>query len=209
MSFRNLLITALVFGLLGGMLFALSQKKLQSTSSATTGFSYAVPTVVVEPTSAPEETVEVGDGYGEKKLIMKTRPNADGTKIYTFLAADENGNNEKLILSRKTSASTSLTVPENTWAPSRQHVLLREETSSGANFLLVKTSGEPFFGEEEWLNVSELFSKRVTDYRLSQATGWNAPNLLIMYTRAIDSDSPGPRYWYDVDSNVFLQVYER
>lgn len=157
--------------------------------------------------SMNEET-DVHHPDGTKKLIMRTKRSPDGSRIYTFLTADIDGNNEQLIFTKPISADspTTMAIPYNAWSPgTEKYVFVEEHTATGASYLVLNTSGKLFPNQEHHLDVTALFKEKNIPYTFQNATGWASPTLLIFRTTT-DTGAKGPSYWFEVPSLAFLQL---
>jgi hypothetical protein len=53
------------------------------------------------------------------------------------------------------------------------------------------------------MEISELFYAKYSEYKITDITGWAAPNLLIVNTDDVNSEE-GPSFWFDVSSKTFI-----
>ena len=87
-------------------------------------------------------------------------------------------------------------IPFNTWSPNNAYFFLKLSGTGADQYLVFKTSGEPF-GEDPFLNVTSLFTEKGIDHQLRDVTGWAANGLLLVQTES-------PSYWFEVASHRFI-----
>ncbi len=163
------------------------------------------------PTPAMQET-NVHSGDGTMKLMMKTEKKPDGTSTYSFTATDISGNNPKSLLTKTVPPGGTMIIPQNTWSPDNKLVFLQENdpatsaaTLAPLSIFILKASGELFADNQQYLDVTSLWTQRTINYTFKSATGWASPTLLIITTNKNDG-TRGPSYWFDVPSKAFLQL---
>ena len=174
------------------------------------------------PTPAMQET-NVHSGDGTMQLIMKTEKKRGGSRTYSFVATDISGNNPKPLLTKTVPPGGTMIIPQNTWTPDNKLVFLQENDPATSAAMLgslgifvLKASGEPFVRQladqgksfadnQQYLDVTSLWTQRKINYTFRSATGWASPTLLIITTNKEDG-TRGPSYWFDVPSRAFLQL---
>ncbi len=185
----------LIVLVLAAVAFAYRPKTTPSTANTS-------PTPNTARTRPAEPSVANPDGT--KKLIIRTQKLSGTSTTYMFIVAD--GNNQRTIFTQTADATTSYSIPTNTWSPGdNTYVFLEEKSTSGARFLVLKASGQTFSEEELYLDVNALFAQTPNKYRIRDVTGWDAPQLLHVQM-VTDEGAKGPSFWFDVESRVFLQL---
>ncbi|MBI2613338.1 MAG: hypothetical protein HYW62_01005 [Candidatus Levybacteria bacterium] len=156
------------------------------------------------PTPAPEQKAfsQISPD-GTKKVVMRVTQNLDNTSTYDFSAADENGANEQSIFTKTLGSPKSMTVPLNTFSPDNKYFFVQENAGDNKKIFAFQTSGEPFSGEEQYFDVTDLFRKKETGNNFDEATGWASESLIIINTKKEDG-SKGPSYWFEVPSKAIL-----
>lgn len=167
------------------------------------GDSIEVPTIT--PIPQPKVSGEAKSIDGKKTVIMQTLQQSDGMAFYTFLISDEE---REYSIFTSNSKKNAFSVPSNSWSPDGTYIFLIDGTTLPQQILVFKSSGEPFSDGQKYLNVTELFGERITQYRLDTATGWDSRGLLHIRTKNQDG-SKGSSFWFDVDSRSFIQLAAR
>jgi len=171
-------------------------------------FSAALPVLpTLAPTTVPPEPVQIvpiDSPDGLKTLTMKKQKTNDNT-TYSFLTSAKSDATEQLIFNKTENSSQDISVPYNTWSPDDAFVFLKESTPTIDNYYVLHTSGESFPDGSQYLNIQDLFKKQLSNYTLTDVTGWAAPDLLIVNTKT-DQGQQGPSFWFTVSSQSFLQL---
>lgn len=167
------------------------------------GDSIEVPSI----TPVPKERIadESTSIDGIKKLTMRTIKQDDAMVSYTFLIND---GEKEFTLFKATAKEGTFVVPSNSWSPDSMYVFLIDTASLPEQIYVFKASGESFSDEQQYLNVTELFSASKQQHIVDTATGWDSRGLLHIRTKNQD-DSRGPSYWFDVYSRSFIQLAAR
>lgn len=167
------------------------------------GESIEVPTIT--PIPQPKVSGEAKSIDGKKSLVMQTLQQADNMISYTFFISDEEQEYSIFTISDKKNA---FVVPSNSWSPDSVFVFLINAAKIQQQILVFKSSGEDFSNGQQYLNVTELFGDKISQYQLDTATGWDSRGLLHIKTKNQDG-SRGPSFWFDVDSRSFIQLAAR
>ena len=169
--------------------FILSNNKKSQTITT----SAATPPII---TPIQVETVSVMDSpEGSKTLTIDgslfVSSNPDGQKINIF--------------KKEEIGALKLEIPYNTWSPDNVYIFLKLKTSPVDDYLVFQSSGDLFPNNLPYVSIQELFKINVPDYTIEDVTGWAAPNLLIVNTKANESDEK-VSFWFDVPSQSFIQL---
>ena len=148
---------------------------------------------VPSPTTANNE---VHSSDGKMNLVMKKAKESNGLNSYTFFISD------KSIFTKRIANTGEMLIPQNSWSPDNKYFFLQENHSGSTDFFVLKVSGGPFLNKEQYISVLPLFEKQVTKYSLSDITGWDSQTLLHVKTN-------GPPFWFDVESQSFIQLATR
>lgn len=157
-------------------------------------------------TSTPAQTqsTEAKSIDGKLTFFMKVRPQSEKLSSYNF--SIDNGEKEYTVFSIGATPD-SFVMPQNSWSPDGTYVFLIEKTTIPSVYVF-QASGESFGEEQNYLNVTDLFTQKFPEKRLAKATGWDSRGLL--HIRSQNSDNTqGPSYWFDVDSRTFIQLAAR
>jgi len=145
--------------------------------------------------SLPIQTESLGSPDGSKTLIMKKEQIKDKVK-YTFFV-DE-------LIFQKEEVLQSLVIPYNAWSPDNKYIFLKESGASINNYYVFYASGDLFSENVKYLNIQNLFEKKVNGFVIQEVTGWAAPNLIIINT--VSSEGNRVSFWFDVPSQSFIQL---
>ncbi|EKD68126.1 MAG: hypothetical protein ACD_48C00070G0002 [uncultured bacterium] len=137
--------------------------------------------------TVPKET-EVKNLDGSKKLVLTEEGSV-------FISDDKS---RRLLYS-----GTNLSLPQNAWAPDDNYVFIKQD----ATFLVFKTSGEPFAGGEQFLDVVSLFVQKQPERIFKDATGWDGVGLMHVVSDNLPAGRQDTSFWFDVASKGFLQLY--
>ena len=110
-----------------------------------------------------------------------------------------------LIFKNEKTDPYKLEIPYNTWSPDNVYVFLKEKTPTIDDYLVFQSSGNIFPNNSAYVSIQELFKKDVPDYSIEDVTGWAAPNLLIVNTKANETGNK-VSFWFDVPSLSFIQL---
>lgn len=175
-----------------GLIFAVyvSQKTVVQAVKEPVAIVTETPTPAAEVSSS-----EVHSADGEVKVIMKKTGVLPASFEFTVSGND---------LDTKVVYSQSLTdsyfsVPANSWSPDNKYFFIRKNTATESSYLVFKATGENFLDGSKYVDISDLFSRKVKNYDLKEVTGWDAPGLLHVLTN-------GPTFWFDLGSRAFLQL---
>ena len=170
-------------------------------------FTSAAPLVSLTPTIAKKESIEVVTDVspdGTSRLMMIKQQKETNTS-YSLLASAVTDSQEKPIFSKTIDHVQNWTIPYNTWSPENNYLFLKESTPTGNNYYVFNTNGNLFPDGAQFINVSELFNLKITDYTLTEITGWADPNLLIINTKTKQGQQ-GPSFWFEIPSRSFIQL---
>jgi hypothetical protein len=163
---------------------------------------YALP--VAKAGTSNEASVESPDG----KLTLKMQENKgkEGT-TYIFWISGSDGS-AKEIFRKTTPLGSALSIPFNTFSPDGKYVFLKEANDSNADYLVLSVAGTWLTKDSQTLEISGLFADKYPDYKITDATGWGGPTLVVINTDRI-SGGEGPSFWFDVGSRSFIQLSNR
>jgi hypothetical protein len=167
----------------------------------------AAPPFELTPTIIPQvltETAAVISPDGTWKMTMNKELKG-ATVSYSFLTSSNTDNHEQLIFNKTVSPSQNLTIPYNTWSPDDKYVFIKESTSMGDTYYVFNAGGDLFPDNSPYINVTDLFNLDLTDYVLTEITGWADQNLLIINTKTKQGDQ-GPSFWFEIPSRSFIQL---
>ena len=154
------------------------------------------------------QSYEVHSPDGEMNLIM--RATANNSEItYTFSVEDKDKKGKKTIFTKSLSQEFSMSLPPNSWSPDNKYVFIKQTSpQSFSDYFVFKADGEPFAGGEEYISVVPAFNSKVTNYTLSEVTGWDSPSLLHIFTDNGNNEQ-GPSYWFGIPGGWTSQLSHR
>lgn len=156
----------------------------------------AIPTVnVAEQTSSD----------GKMLVTMQEKTNSDLTKTYSFYTSDMSGVNRTLIFTKTIISTSSMEIPFNTYSINDNYLFLKDNERDMTHYLLFNNSGALFGNEEQYLDISSLFSKYTKNYILHKVTGWASGTLLIVDTLNSDK-TEGESFWFDTTNLSFTPL---
>lgn len=184
-----------LFGILLGVIsyIYLDQKKSVQAVKEPVVAATATPTPEI-----PVSTTEVHSADGEMKIFMKKTGTIPAT--FDFYVTGD-GLDNTLVYS-KTLTDSYFTIPANSWSPDNKYFFIKENDSTSSSYFLFKEKGDSFIDGSSYIDISEIFSKKLINYSLKDVTGWDAPGLLHVLTS-------GPSFWFDIGSEAFLQLVTR
>ena len=166
---------------------------------------------IPSPSPVPKdenETASQTSSDGKLQLTLKTHSTA-GTKTYSYVVAPTTDSSNNLaILTDTVDGDTVYTIPYNTFSTDNKYLFVEKSVKGMKHVLIFKTSGEPFAGREQSIDVRALFSAYTSDYAFSEVTGWASETLLIIRSVKADSTS-GPSYWLNVSTRSFTRLSNR
>ncbi len=188
----------------GLVLFALMQRNNRKTttnvfSQTITSPTFVIPTpTLLVPVSTPSQTTTMDSPDGTKTLTMIKRQ-INGLAAYFFYT------DGKLIFKKTEGLTESFSIPYNTWSPDNVYFFLKEATSSVDSYYVFYVSGNLFPNNAQYVNIQELFVKKLPDFTLIDVTGWAAPNLILVNTKT-KQEGRDVSFWFDVPSQSFIQL---
>lgn len=177
------------------MLFVFVQKNNKKSQPI---FTSAAPAII---TPIPTEAANVMDSPdGNMTLTLEEK------KALQSLFVSSKTDGKKIPIYKKEKVgSRKLEIPYNTWSPDNIYVFLKEKTPTIDNYLVFQSSGKLFSNNLPYVSIQELFNKSIPNYFIEDVTGWAAPNLLIINTRANESNNK-VSFWFDVPNQSFTQL---
>lgn len=157
------------------------------------------------PTAMPPKISEVHSEDGTKKVTMQADRGVNGLTIYSFYVSDVDGSNKQFLFTKSLGSSDSLWSSQNSWSPNNKLLFISQNLNGQAGALVFNADGKNFANGSSFLDVGALFLEKVTDYKLSDVTGWDSSTLLHVFTMK-DSSTRGPSFWFDTDSASFIQL---
>lgn len=197
MKVNKYVILALLFILilLGGALLSLRYKQISSEKAV------VLPGVV--PVVTQIKNVDTPDGT--KTLHMKVINNKDNSNTYRFTVTTTTGGNIS-ILTKTLSAGKTMSLSQNAWSPDNNYFFIQENDGKKiVGIYVYKWNGQMFSDGEQFINMFDLYQKKVTNYIFKEATGWAAETLIIINTLNIDG-SRGVSFWFDIPSKSFIPL---
>ena len=174
-------------------------------------FNIAEPTLpslsVQASIPAPEQPMSFSSPDGTKTLIMKKQEGKEQV-IYSFYISSSS-EPEKLIFTKSVDLSNALSVPFNTWSPDNAYVFIKETESGQDHYFVLSSVGKTFVNSSPYISVDEIFLQKYPDnFKLTDVTGWGSPTLLVVNT-GTEENKIGPSLWFEIPSQVFIQLSTR
>lgn len=185
-----------------------TQKTATQPPAKATSSAGILPTVSPPPTP-PQPTVvetDVHSSKADKKLILRTTTNRDGTSMYEFFIADVSGGNERRLFAKTLGPGAVMALPFNAWDPTDTYVFLEQRTQGVPDYFVFRTDGSPFAGGNTYVDVGAVWTQKKIGYTIREATGWASDTLLIIYTLK-DDGTHGPAYWFEIPSTAIIQLW--
>lgn len=175
-------------------LFVLIQQNNKKSQSL---FTSAAPAIIPEKI----ETSNIMDSpEGSLTLTLDRKEN-----LYSLFVTTKSDGQKNQILIKEEASPNEIEIPYNTWSPDNVYVFLKLKTPALNDFLILQSSGVPFSNGLSYVSIQDLFKTNIPNYTIEDVTGWAAPNLLIVNTKANESDSK-VSFWFDVPSQAFIQL---
>lgn len=169
--------------------------------SALPDFPTSTPIIIIP---GPIQTTSMDSPDGTRTLTMEKQQIKDYVK-YSFFTSIKSETAKQIIFGKEEISSQNLSIPYNTWSPDNVYVFLKEFTPTINNYYVFYTSGNNFPDNSQFLNIQTLFAQKVSGYIIEDVTGWAAPNLLIVNTKANEGGNK-VSFWFDVTSQSFIQL---
>jgi hypothetical protein len=151
----------------------------------------------------PVQTTTMNSPDGTKTLTMKKQPIKDLKKYSFYVSSTDTV--EQMILSKELENTQNLEIPYNTWSPDNKYIFLKELTPILNNYYVFSTTGNPVPDNAQQVNIQELFSQKLPEYKITDVTGWAGPTLIIVNTTA-NKDGQNISFWFDVTNQSFTQL---
>lgn len=142
---------------------------------------------------------------GTQFLTMKTTFEKSGQKTFSFSVHAVNVTSETFIFSKTVGSTVSMAIPFNSWSPDDKHFFVTENDSGDQHNLIANASGKPFPSGELVEDLNAAFVDKKTPFPFEAATGWAAPTLIVVNTKAPNSTLP-ISYWFDINRKVFIRL---
>lgn len=159
-------------------------------------------------TKAALQTSVVDAPDGSHSLTVKEEKKAKNTVAYTFSVSTQNSSSQKTIFTRTLEEGSSFSVPQNTFSPDDKYIFLKETAKDKINYIVLTSSGDPITKDSQTITFSDLFAVKLPDYKITDVTGWAAPDLIIINTDKLDG-STGPSFWFEVPTQSFIRLSNR
>lgn len=176
------------------LFFLVQQNKKKSQPLFTAAAPVLISPVQI-PTSnvmdSPEGSMTLTLDKNENLYMLFVTSKSDGKKVQIFKKTEVNSN--------------QFEIPYNTWSPDNVYVFLKLKSASINDYLVLQSSGALFSNGLSYVSIQDLFKINVPNYTIEEVTGWAAPNLLIVNTKANESDNK-VSFWFDIPSQSFIQL---
>jgi hypothetical protein len=150
-----------------------------------------VATPTFQPTPIPQTTfISQSSPDGKENLNMSTQI-INSMATYSFTS-------NKINFTRIDNEDVKVTIPFNTWSNDNKSVFIKEDLGETANYWIYPVG----------INLTDFFKEKLPDLKLTDVTGWAAPNLLIVNTNKSNNDKAST-YWFDTVNHNFIQLSNR
>jgi len=190
---RNKVIFFILLLIVITLFFVVQQNKKKSQSL----FTSAAPIIIPEKI----ETSNIMDSpEGSMTLTLDRKEN-----LYSLFVETKSDEKKIQIFKKVEDSPNEIEIPYNTWSPDNIYVFLKEKNLTVDDYLVFQSSGALFSNGLSYVSIQDLFKINVPNYTIEDVTGWAAPNLLIVNTKANESDQK-VSFWFDVPSQSFIQL---
>jgi len=148
----------------------------------------------LEPTPIVVQKTEIVSPDGKVILLMNQKRSGDNIS-WTFSIGDTQLYQETL------PKDIQFSIPFNTFAPDNKFIFIKKTSANLSSYIVLSSSGKS-------MEISELFYAKYSEYKITDITGWAAPNLLIVNTDKVGGGK-GPSFWFDVSSKSFIRLSNR
>lgn len=155
--------------------------------------------VISEPSPETATTGQSADG----KILLSLSQKPAQDKIFWRLTA-----NQKTIWSETRPAGVEFSLPGNSVSPDNRYLFFQETMPGKTLYWVLSSDGTPLTKDDRAVEFTGLFAPQHSDLKITEATGWAAPNLIIINTDKADA-SQGPSFWFDLSSQSFIQLTNR
>lgn len=134
----------------------------------------------------------------------------DGTKTLTlnsnslFVSSTSDGVKKEIFKSDSNDLH-NFEIPYNSWSPDNVYIFLKDKVTTPSNYLVFQSSGNLFANNLQYLNIQDLFQKKIQNYSIEDVTGWADPNLVIVNAKQNETGSK-VSFWFDVPSQSFIKL---
>lgn len=173
----------LIFSVLGTAAAAIALVFLVNFSTSTQNGQSSP--VIPEYVQAQEpEVIELNQisPDGSENVVMKQTTTAEG-KQYVFTS------NAGATFTTTQPKDTQVSIPFNTWSPDNEDFFIK----IGNDYTVVNSDGST-------LTIIDKFIEKYPNFVFQEATGWAAPNLIIL--NAVD----GPSFWFNATTGAITQL---
>jgi len=157
--------------------------------------------ITTEPSPSPELTSTGQSSDGKIALTLIEKPEVDQS-LWTLIVQ------EKKIWSKTLNNQTTLSLPFNTVSPDNQYLFLKQTDTYNTRYLILTTNGESLTKDIQILEFTSLFETKYPDLKITDATGWAAPTLIVFNTDK-KKGGLGPSFWFDLSNQSFIQLSNR
>ncbi len=179
---------------------------LRGSQKTTTPALAVTPTFPITTQAAPQiSTVEAPDG--SHILTMKEEKGKNAV-THTLSISTESDSSQKQIFSKTLEEGSALSIPANTFSPDDKYVFLKESGKNGVSYIVLASSGDPITQDNQTITFSDLFAKKLPDYKITDVTGWASPTLIVINTNKLDG-TQGPSFWFEVPTQSFILLSTR
>jgi hypothetical protein len=153
--------------------------------------------ISIPPVEASQLT-SVDSPDGKLTLAMKVTKNGNGI-TYSFSVSG------KEIFTKTVDLATTISIPGNSWSPNNKYIFLKEENIAGTKFFALSATTASLSQSDQTANITDLFTQKYPDFKISDVTGWGGINLIIINSVKSDGNR-GPSFWFEVPGKLFIQL---
>lgn len=163
------------------------------------------PTPVITSPIPKITTMSWTSSDGVEKIIMQTTESLSVSTTYSFTVTNTTTNTTTPLFTQTIPGTSSMTIPFNVFSSDDSYLFLTQVKNGVTDYLVFKTSGQPFADGQNYLTITPLFSAYTSQYVITDVTGWASPTLLVINTKKQDGNM-GPSFWLDVPSKSFIPL---
>lgn len=149
---------------------------------------------------------EVTSPDGSVILAMQTKTEVDGSVTYSFFTQTTAQEDRQLIFTSP-GMKGEFSLSPNSWSPDNAYLFVMQRKNNLVNALVFKVVEDTAENQNQLIDILSIFEKAPGDYTITDVTGWDAPTLLHVKTETKGTMKKGPKYWFDLTGNTFIQVY--
>lgn len=156
----------------------------------------------IEAVTKAEDSLSTTLSPDGKATLTEKKQTTKGSTTYTFTT------DTGLTFTKTLAVPGTISIPFNTWSNDDKYIFLKEDVNGQTNYYVLSASGKTFADGSLFINLSDVFARKLPNLKLSEATGWAAPTLIVVNTTTSDGKE-GSSFWFEITDQSFIQLSER